>query len=261
MIFIALCIHLKHSCDKVFSVEDGADAHGSFLKAITIRNSKLGQMIHDLKRNKRFTLGFVSSSEGYSILRITFWGEEGIQLLNTLGTILNRQPEMLIGSTRCFINRIDFYDSEWCGTATWNTFQEHGKKVSKVHFEFITPMAIRKEGSQKNIRITHTLPDQGSIFLGLQRRWNYMGGPAFPDGVEEFIKKGHCRVSYFDIRTVDFKADGYPQIGCIGRISYRLDKDHIIAPVFGALTLFSAYVSVGYQTARGMGLVKVGIEE
>ncbi|HYE69750.1 MAG TPA: CRISPR system precrRNA processing endoribonuclease RAMP protein Cas6 [Anaerovoracaceae bacterium] len=260
MIFIALCIYLEHDPDRILTAADGVDVHRWFLQAVSRKNAELGKTIHDIQKNKRFSLGFVSSRDGLSILRIAFWGEEGIQLLNTLGTFFNQYTEMMIGLTNCSIRKVDFFDPQWGGMSSWHTFLADDKTVSSVYCEFLSPMAIMKDGINKKFRYSQTLPDPLSIFCGLQWRWKQLGGPAIPDGVEEFLKNGCCRVSYFDIYTVEFMADGRTQIGCIGRVAYQIDPDPVLSPVFGALARFAAYVGIGYQTARGMGLVKVGVD-
>lgn len=258
MIFVSLPIRLRIPSNCGLTYADNEFVHAALLKAISNLDPDVGQWIHDTQWAKPVAIGLVLKQPNTPILRVTVMADEGARLSNLLVRMFAINPELRLGSVKCMVESVDLNCPVWGGLSTWaNLMNETG---SHLNFDFITPTAIMKKGPSGR-RYSYLLPDPRDIFTGLWRRWNRLGGPPLPE-IQDYVADGGCVISRLDnLRTVGFRTSKRTQIGFLGRVRYELRGDEQdYARSLTALTKFAGFGGVGYQTARGMGVVRTTIE-
>ncbi len=101
-------------------------------------------------------------------------------------------------------------------------------------------------------------PEPSQVFCGLMSRWDVLGGPHQIDDLNVRIGQGLCVVSDYEMHTQTFQTRPYLQKGAMGWVNYLCNTscaEELAA--LNALARFGVYVGIGYQTARGMGAVRV----
>ena len=257
MIFFSLPIKLRIPSNCRLTYADNDYVHAAILKAISNVDSDVGQWIHDNQWAKPVAIGLLLKQPAAPILRMTVMADEGARLSNLLVKTFATNPELRLGAVKCMVESVDLNCPVWGGLSTWaNLMNETG---SHLNFDFITPTAIMKKGSSDR-RFSSLLPEPGDVFAGLWRRWTRLGGPPLPE-IQDYIADGGCVISRLNLRTIGFRTPQRVQIGFIGQVRYELrgDEQHF-AQALTALTRFARFAGVGYQTARGMGIVRTTIE-
>ena len=261
MHLIAINIVLKiHDCFGPFTDSDGVHAYAAVLQKITSVNPVTGRSLHDMERNKRLTVAIHQSTDVEAILRVTFMEKAGDEYLLPLITELFNEPDLQIGNKDCTVVDATPHSINplWYGINTWNDLTD--ERIGKyLCMQFVTPTAITKRDDQ-NLRFMSLFPNPVDIYSGLVRRWQGLGGPDIPDTLRDYLITGGCVVSCFELQTVKFVVKERTQIGFKGWITYecrKQDKQHNLA--LNSLTRLALFTGIGYQTARGMGAVDVGI--
>lgn len=258
MIFVAALIRLKSLNNQhKLTVTDCIFAHAAVMTAISTVDAEAGRQLHDMRRHKRITLAIVESTRHTAALRVTFLGQEGLTCANALANALSTNPVLRLGSTAWVVESADLTDPKWAGMSTWSDLTATENRDQHIRFQFVTPTAITKQDGNGG-RFVALYPDPISLFSGLARRWQGLEGPTLPDNLERFIETGGCVVSNHALHTTTFSAADRTQIGFVGHAVYECRKSNVTyANALHALSQFARFVGVGYQTARGMGAVRV----
>jgi CRISPR-associated endoribonuclease Cas6 len=257
MYFVALLLKLKlRDRHLKLTVADGVYAHAAILNTLTEVDAEAGRKLHEMRRNKRISIALIESAQDSATLRLTFMAEEGLAYANLLLSKLATYPTLRLGSVIGEVDAVNLADPDWAGVSTWADFVYHHE--NSFQFRFITPTAITKRGHGHR-RYVSLYPDPLSVFSGLARRWQALNGPKLPHDLEEFIESGGCVVSRYNLQTIEFSMEGHSQIGFVGRVVYKCrTKDQVeYIAALNALARLAPFTGVGYQTARGMGAVRV----
>jgi CRISPR-associated endoribonuclease Cas6 len=255
MNLIAMAIALKHARSHCLSVTDARFAHAAVMKTITDVDATMGHDLHAAQQYKPITLAILSANHTSAVLRLTFINHNGIHYANVLMSEWIKKPFLLLGNTECEIDGVDINNHPWSGIQSWTSLMALDPSDHQLTFEFKTPTAINKVDDQ-NKRFTGLLPDPQSIFSGLARKWNSLGGPILQGDFINFINTGGCVVSNYQIGTTTFQLPNYKQIGFIGRVTYEFRKNDTacIRSIY-SLSRFSFFSGIGYHTTQGMGTV------
>ncbi len=234
---------------------DGEYAHAAIIHAISSVDSVAGQRLHDMRRHKRMTCGFVHSRDSGILLRITFMDQDGLHYAHSLLNALSKQLTLRIGSIVCDIVAFDVGNTEWTGVSTWADLLA-GTPARSMRFVFNTPTAITKRDTDGG-RFMSLYPDPLTVFSGLARRWQALDGPALPDDLRNYLQGGDCVVANYELTTIEFHTTERIQIGFMGHIVYTCLQNNLpYILAFNALARLAFYTGVGYQTARGMGITR-----
>jgi CRISPR-associated endoribonuclease Cas6 len=259
MYFVAMTVELEfENRDQPLTAADGVYAHSAIFNTLSEEDAEAGEILHDMKRHKRIALAIVDSDAHTAQLRLSFMAKDGLAHFNSLANALATRPRLQIGKTTCSVNGIDLVDSEWSAISTWADLLSgpHGQYIT---FSFTTPTAIAKSDGNGN-RFFSLFPIPLDIFSGLARRWQALEGPALPEDLEDFIYAGGFVVTRHRLRTTSFRTSRRTQIGFTGSVTYTfLEDDVSCVAALNSLARLAAFTGVGYQTARGMGAVRVRI--
>ena len=257
MYFVAMVVKLKLQNPQLkLTVAHAVYAHAAILSAITKLNAEVGRELHEMHRNKRISIALIDNVKDSATLRLTFTAEEGLAYAHLLVNRFITCPMLRLGNVICDVDVVNLADPDWAGVSTWSDFVDHHE--NSLQFRFITPTAITKRG-RGNTRYVSLYPDPLSVFSGLARRWQALDGPKLPNDLEDFIEGGGCVVSRHQLQTIEFNIERHTQIGFVGRVVYecrKTDRIEYIAAL-NALARLAPFTGVGYQTARGMGAVRV----
>lgn len=260
MIFVAALIRLKRlNHQRRLSMTDSIKAHAAVVTAISAVDTEAGRQLHDMRRHKHMTLAIIESTPQQAGLRVTFMDKQGLTCADALVNALSVYPMLRLGSTSWAVESVDVTDSQWAGLATWSDLTATENPGHHIRFQFVTPTAITKQDGDGG-RFVSLYPDPTSLFSGLARRWQGLGGPALPDDLERFIEAGGCVVSNHSLYTTTFSTAERTQIGFVGHTVYECRKsDRTYTNALHALSRFARFTGVGYQTGRGMGAVQVSV--
>ncbi len=259
MYFVAMALTLAHARrDKPLSAADGPHAHAAVMRAISDIDPDAGRTLHDMRAHKRIAIAIIGGEARGAILRLTFMAADGLAHAHTLAGALAARPSLRLGDAACAVESVDLAHPVWSGVGTWADLLS-GDPARRMRLTFATPTAIMKRGGDGS-RFTSLYPDPSDVFSGLARRWRSLDGPPLPEDLDGFVRAGGCVVSGHDLRTDTFRADGRAQIGFVGHANYECrggTARHIVA--LNALARLAFWGGIGYQTARGMGAVRVEI--
>lgn len=256
--FIATVISAIPKTPRRFTTSDAPYAHAAVLSAITRADESAGRALHENSRHKIFSCALLPGPEPFARIRIAFHSDIGLDLLQLLISALNRAATLRLGSVTCEIQSVDVVPSDWTGVAGWADLLD-GSQDENITLRFITPTAIMKtDGAGR--RYSSLLPEPTDVFLGLQRRWDALGGPALSPDLAEILSNAGCIISRHQLATATFRTSERLQIGFQGSVTYQLRHP---SPEFVqsmcALARLAHYTGVGYQTTRGMGLIQTSI--
>ncbi len=259
MYFVSMALTLGHVRRAApLSAADGPYAHAAVMRAISDMDADAGGVLHDMRAHKRITIALVGGDAWGAILRLTFMAEDGLAYASILADALTVRPSLRLGDTICTVKSVDLAHPVWSGVGTWADILS-GEPARRMRLTFVTPTAVMKRDGNGN-RFTSLYPDPCDVFSGLARRWRSMDGPPLPGDIEEFVRAGGCVVSGHSVHTETFHTVDRSQIGFLGHVNYECrggTAPHIAA--LNALARLAFWGGVGYQTARGMGAVRVDI--
>jgi CRISPR-associated endoribonuclease Cas6 len=255
MHFIASEITIQQPARRVLTTADAPYAHAAVLNAIKTVDSAASQRLHDAKRDKRFTVSLVDDGHRDPILRVSILADDDHDYASILLAAFASQHKLQLGRATVDVRNVAISGTPWSGVASWaDLLQDDAQSI--MRFEFVTPTAITKEDDQGR-RFTSPLPVPNDIFRSLARRWKGLGGPPLPDNLDDFLQTGGCVIAFHRLHTVEFQISERTQIGFQGYVTYHCRKpDPVYVTALNALTRMAFFTGVGYQTARGMGLVR-----
>jgi CRISPR-associated endoribonuclease Cas6 len=260
MSFLAILIHLTPKQKTLpLTTEAGEYAHAAIVRTLSNTNPEMAQNLDKMARHKCFTIAILPpNSQHQNTLRVTFWGQEGQMYVHTLLDAFKSYPEIELKQNRYEVSEINLTDAEWGGSC--NLLDLTGERGAYFHFIFVTPTAITKQ-NRHGKKFVELLPQPIDIFSGLAKRWIAIGGKPLPNAFEQFLQEGGCVISQIQhLETRLFHTTERTQIGFIGSLTYScLEKLPVYQEALSQLTRLAFFTGVGYQTTRGMGLVKTRV--
>lgn len=258
MPFVAAEIRLEHLSKHRFTIADAHYAHAAVLTAIQAVDPAASQTLHDAQRDKPLTIALLEDADSRhspALLRVAISSNNDSDYVSLLLTAFSLHPTLQIGRNPVRICDVAVSGTSWSGIATWHDLlQENPYPV--MRFAFVTPTAIMQQDSEGQ-RFTMLLPDSATIFRGLHRRWQRLGGPTLPLHLDTLLEKNGCVISSHQLRTIEFQARERTQIGFVGSVTYQCQtRDPHCIRALNALARMAYFTGIGYQTARGMGLVQ-----
>lgn len=259
MYFVALLLTLQPENEAPpLTVADGVYAHAALMQTLSACDAEAGRKLHEMRRHKHLTVAFVEGDRTCSKLRLTLMAEDGVTYANLLVNVFATRPVLRLGRICWRIVGVDLAPSTWSGVQTWADLRSE-PFGSYLHITFVTPTAFMKQDGA-GCRFTALYPDPVTLFSGLYYRWQALAGPPLPEGFLPFLQTGKCLISSYHLQTHKFHTVERTQLGFSGWIVYESASrtGEYLAPL-NALARLAVFTGVGYQTARGMGAVRVTI--
>jgi len=134
-------------------------------------------------------------------------------------------------------------------------YQKAGTADTLV-LDFITPTAFKRNG------FDYPLPDPGTVFKSLYRKWTTYSPVKLPEGLQEVIhNKLALTGCWIKTRKISL-SEKAKALGFTGRaVFYTKEKDEKLLQALNALALFAEFSGVGKKTTMGMGRVRIPAEE
>jgi CRISPR-associated endoribonuclease Cas6 len=273
----SIAIHLSPVRQDSIRATMGHQAHAAFLHAVQEADPALAEVLHHPVLNQRpFTvsplMGVEAARDGEVqvrpeqtyILRFTVLYQPIFeQFMRRF--LRGDRPALRLGRALFLIKEI-LATPEGSPWAAYTSFGELWAQAGQpeprerlVELEFRSPTAFgfgqREWGKQ-----SHILPDPRLVFSSLARTWAAFAPPAQrldPRAVEAYVDENVVvqRLNGLETRMLHFGR--YPQVGFVGRVTYRLmDRTSEAAgwwQTLSALADFAFYGGVGYKTTMGMG--------
>lgn len=252
---VVLTLHPEQQAPPL-TMADGVYAHAALFHALSNIDPEAGEALHAMRRHKHLTIAFIESRPRHSKLRLTFLAEEGVTTANLLLNAFQIEPVLCLGKYRWHIASIDLSPTAWSGVQTWADFVAESTSHC-IKITFVTPTAFMKR-DETGQRFTALYPDPTTLFPGLIHRWQALAGPPLPEGLLAFLEAGRCLISSYKLHTEQFQTAERSQIGFRGWVNYTCatQADQYLQAIT-ALARLATFTGVGYQTARGMGAVRV----
>jgi CRISPR-associated endoribonuclease Cas6 len=261
MHFIAVDITLRKPSPRTLTVKDAPYAHAAVLNAISQIDEVAGRRLHDMKRHKPITIALVDpvpSLHNAACLRVAIMNDAAMDYTSIILEALAIGQPLHLGRTIVNVDHVAISGTRWSGVATWADLLQPSAHPT-ICFEFVTPTAIMKH-DENNKRFSSLLTTPRDIFNSLGQRWQSLNGPSLPDDLNAFLDKGGCFVSHSRTKTTTFHTRERTQIGFIGSVTYQCrTSDPVYVTALNALARLAFFTGVGYQTARGMGLVRTTV--
>jgi CRISPR-associated endoribonuclease Cas6 len=257
--FVATVITALPQMPRRFTIADAPFAHAAILSAVTQTDGLIGRSLHDMLRHKTFSCAILPSLQPFARIRLAVYAEAGLSFYNTLLTALSQRPILRIGSATCELQGIELTPSVWSSVASWADLLG-GQTSQRITLRFVTPTAIMKTDGT-GMRYSQLYPEPFDVFSGLQRRWSALHGPTLVTNLGDRLRDAACVISGYDLKTHTFATQERTQIGYTGDVHYELrNTEPEFVQTVCALARLAHFTGIGYQTARGMGLVQSHIE-
>lgn len=241
-------------------LQESIYAHAALMSMISSAEPELGKKLHDTQRNKHVTLSIVRDSSKSALLRLTFFGEDSLNLAETSINILTRTSTLRLGQQDWSVGSTRTCDSPWAATASWSDILAPSS-AAKVSFYFDTPTAFSKNDTRGN-RIVSLLPDPATLFTGLAWKWRSIGGEPLPAEFSEYISSGGCVISAHKLNTTSVKLTDRAQVGFLGAVTYECRySDRACITAINRLTRLAYFSGCGFQVSRGMGTVRTKLHD
>jgi len=260
MYFIATSLSLEIASSKILTISDCANVQAALYNLMGACDPAATKTLHDMQRNKCWTLSIAKSSRDATILRITFLGEQGLFYANLLATAASRHPNLSIGAEIACITDINASQNNFTTINTWADITRE-KPSRYIRFVFHTPAAITKQDEQRQ-KYFSLLPDPADVFIGLERKWKGFAGPELTGNLGQFLSTGGCAITECAIHSEKFNAGDHSQVGFVGHVVYACRKNDLdCIRSINWLSRFANFTGVGCQTARGMGATSTYLED
>jgi CRISPR/Cas system endoribonuclease Cas6 (RAMP superfamily) len=260
MYFFAMVLQLKpvnvRNASRSLSGADGVHAHAAVLNAISGQDPELGARLHAVQRNKAMSIALLPGNGQDVALRVTFMSPEGAAYSQALLDAISGKPVLRLGHVEYAVECVNIGGDGRSGISTWSDLLLD-EPCRRIYFQFVTPTAITKRDATGR-RFTSLYPEPLDMFCGLARRWQALEGPPLPGELAAYLRGGGCVVARHRLNTVEFRTSERLQIGFVGEVVYECCKpfpEYMLA--LNALGRMAHFTGVGYQTARGMGVVQV----
>ena len=255
MYFVAMTFRLEPLNDASSTdIQASIHSHAAVMHAISLQDENLGRELHDMQRHKSFTVAVIGRNGGRLLLRLTFMGTRGLDAAHAAVNGFTRSPVIHLGRSRYRVTDLCMSGSPWTGINSWADLDVQPSFL-RFEFTFVTLTAFRMKGGSGRPFIS-LYPDPSTLFRGLADRWQALNGPTLPDTLNDFITQGGCVVSSHCLHTKTIRLKERTQVDFLGTTTYEcLDSDTAHVAALNQLTRFAFFAGVGYQTARGMGVV------
>jgi CRISPR-associated endoribonuclease Cas6 len=254
----------------------GHQAHGAFLHAVREADPALGEVLHHPILNQRpFTVSPLMGVEAAHDGQVTVHPEETYTLRFTIllqpifQQFMHRflrgdRPVLRLGRVLFLIKEIlaTPEGSPWAG---YTSFAEMVARAARqpasplIALEFRSPTAF-SFGQKPWGRQVHVLPDPRLVFGSLAKTWATFAPPALgldPRAVRAYAEENVVIQRLDGLQTRMLHFGRYPQVGFVGRVTYRvMDRAEDAEgwrQILNTLAGFAFYAGVGYKTTMGMG--------
>jgi CRISPR-associated endoribonuclease Cas6 len=216
--------------------------HANFFKWLELGDPPLARAMDAAEGVKPFTVSPLVMQREWASFRITLLADDLFEILRR-GTTL--RPEVnLLGEVFPVREEPEVVGATYAQLA-------HGADASAATIlHFRTPASFRVNDMH------HVFPDPELVFTSYAARWNAFAppeliiAPAWLEWVRAAVAVSRFRL---DSDVVYFGK--YQQIGCVGRVQYRVSRpapEHM-ANVLNCLADYAFYCGTGNKTTQGMG--------
>ncbi len=265
-------LRLRALADCRLDAAHGEQAHAAFLKLLATVDPSLAGALHDQRGGKPFAVGIVgdwgrdgrrSIGQGHIVSwRVSLLHDEIAAVTCRALACLppGEEGQVQIGTGRFAIESSSNRPRDGGDSASFADLLEEGARQANntVDIELVTPLAFSL-GQQEWGKRIEMFPLPELVFGSLLRRWNQYAPPehTLPAELQEWAKQSVV-VARYSLRSVAMNGSKGPQLGSIGRVSYRAMAEPSCRQIaeWQTLAAFARFSAIGYRTTMGWGQVR-----
>lgn len=235
-------------------------AHAALMRIFRQDNPAAFTQLHTDRGFSSLSLAVLPSPAHLIRLRVVFLTDNASELATSLMTSLLSRRVLRLGKLICPIQAVLPHDDPALRPRSFVDLLNN-MGVRWIRFHFLTTTAINQQTPEVR-RITRMYPEADDVFRNLWRRWDQLGGPALPPHLQAYLDTADSIIVWdYRLTASSFGTQERWQRGFIGYVEYRcLRSDPEAERALAALARFARYSGVGYQTGRGMGVVKTWLQ-
>lgn len=238
----------------------GHRAHALFLRLIDAVDPRLAEQLHAPAQIKPWTITplpqqaqRLHNGDVYP-LRVSFL-QSSLYLPFARAFLEQPQRPIQIGEGLFSLQTIHTTHAghPWAGVSAWSELIRKAVPADEITLHFGSPTVFSLGGNAWNKHRFGLLPDGGSVFKSLLKRWNAYSpnqiDPMIFENVDILPKK-------LNLQTEMLLMTKSQQLGFIGTVTYKISGEDISRHLITALADAAIYLGVGAKTTQGMGLVR-----
>ncbi len=249
----AVVLELKAVKDADLPLSHGAMAYAAALDLILRQDVELARDLHDLQGVKPLKCSLLKGElpivrEGRYLWRLCALEERTAACLKRL----TAGSGIRIGDAVFSLEKTYRHSKEHpeAGQTDYPSLLEELLPIEMVTFEFVTPATFRAG------RIEQPFPTPALVFQSLYKQWQAWSSLAMPVDWDTF--KEQVVLGNWCGETRRIETGGRRTVGFTGQFTYRLlDKRPELCRTLAALSAFAFYSGVGWQTAHGLGQLRL----
>jgi len=217
-------------------------------------DKRVVEFVHDRAvQMKPFTVSpLVRLREGEYFFRVTLLEDEyGAFVADGIEHVLRDKPR---GGYSLRVNQeiLEVADAPRVWHKSYAELKDETRHDLEIALEFLSPMSFHVKG------MDYALPEPRRVFESYLKRWNEFSGwvlePA--DALLDWIEQNVALAS-FDLHSAEHTYREYKHIGCVGRVTYCVQKsgwgDADKVHWLNVLAEFATFCGTGRKTTQGMG--------
>lgn len=217
--------------------------HANFFKWLELADPPLARQIDDAEGVKPFTVSPLQNNGGkWASFKITLLSDDLFPMLNRG---IELRPEVnLLGAI------LPLTEMPHVIADTYAQMMQSTDAGAFTILQFLTPASFRVNDMH------YVFPEPGLVFSSYLARWNaFAPGDLHIDEAWLDWVRASVAVSRFQLDSGVMPFGKYQQIGCVGRVQYRVSRPapENMTYVLNCLAGFAFYCGTGNKTTQGMG--------
>lgn len=249
----AVVLELKAVKDAALPPSHGAMAYAAALDLILRQDVELARDLHDLQGVKPLKCSLLKGElpvgqDNRYLWRLCALEERTAACL----TRLTVGSGIRIGDAVFSLEKMYGHSEEHpeAGQTDYAILLEQQLPAETVTLEFVTPATFRAG------RVEQPFPIPALVFQSLYKQWEAWSRVPMPVDVDTF--KEQVVLGNWRGETRRVETGGRRTVGFTGQFTYRLlDKQSKLCRTLAALSTFAFYSGIGWQTAHGLGQVRL----
>ena len=251
------CLAFLPRAEQPLTPVHGRHLHAAFLAWLAERDAALATELHQPGLPRPFTVALIPLTGRLEIIRCTLLDRRLIAVIHEGLESANGVLRLRLATTTQDMALLDL--PGWSSSTTWRALAAHDALAKDIRLEFVTPTCFSRDipGERKRLAL---FPLPALLWGSWARKWQLFGPPA-PEltGVAEEAERW-LLVSNYRLETQMLDLGRFRQKGAVGWVEFELQRGSpaAVAQRLHTLAAFATYAGIGYKTAMGLGVTRLG---